>query len=120
MPEGHPAARLVASGAHPDLLHLRRPWDDKAKRFRSELTVDEVRRLTPFFGSTASGGGWRVAIVDPADDLNTNAANALLKMLEEPPARGLFLIVSHAPGRLLPTIRSRARRLPSRRSARRT
>ncbi|MQT11601.1 DNA polymerase III subunit delta' [Segnochrobactrum spirostomi] len=111
VPAGHPAGRLVASGAHPDLLHLRRPWDDKGKRFRSELTVDEVRRLTPFFGSTASGGGWRVAIVDPADDLNTNAANALLKMLEEPPARGLFLIVSHAPGRLLPTIRSRARRL---------
>ncbi|WP_334175563.1 DNA polymerase III subunit delta' [Pseudoxanthobacter sp.] len=104
------AARLVAGGAHPDLLHLQRPWDDKARRFRTEITVDEVRRLVPFFGSTAGAGGYRVALVDAADDLNTNAANALLKMLEEPPSKGLFLLVSHAPGRLLATIRSRARR----------
>lgn len=106
-----PVARRIASGAHPDLLHLMRPWDDKAKRFRQDLTVDAVRRIVPFFGSTAGAGGARVAIVDPADDMNPNAANALLKLLEEPPAGGLFLLLAHAPGRLLPTIRSRCRRL---------
>lgn len=104
-------ARRIAAGAHPDLLHLTRPWDDKAKRFRQDLTVDAVRRIVPFFGSTAGAGGARVAIVDPADDMNPNAANALLKLLEEPPTGGLFLLVAHAPGRLLPTIRSRCRRL---------
>ncbi len=106
-----PAARLMGAGAHPDLLHLRRPWDDKAKRFKTEITVDEVRRLVPFFGSTAGTGGYRIVVIDAADDLNANAANAVLKMLEEPPRKGLFLLVSHAPGRLLPTIRSRTRRL---------
>ncbi|MGH2340240.1 DNA polymerase III subunit delta' [Segnochrobactraceae bacterium EtOH-i3] len=106
-----PAARQVIAGAHPDLLHLTRPWDDKAKRFKQDLTVDAVRRIVPFFGSTAGEGGARVAIVDPADDMNPNAANALLKLLEEPPTGGLFLILAHAPGRLLPTIRSRCRRL---------
>ena len=107
----HPAARRIAAGSHADLLHLRRPWDDKAKRFKTELPVDEIRRTVGFFGSTAGEGGWRIAIVDPADDMNGNAANALLKILEEPPPRSLFLIVSHQPGRLLPTIRSRCRTL---------
>lgn len=107
----HPVARRVSVGAHMDLLHLRRPWDDKNKRFKTDLPVDEIRRTVGFFGSTAGEGGWRVAIVDAADDLNTNAANALLKILEEPPPRSLFLVVAHAPGRLLPTIRSRCRRL---------
>ncbi|MEJ1159182.1 DNA polymerase III subunit delta' [Prosthecomicrobium sp. N25] len=106
-----PVARRVASGAHADLLALRRPWDEKNKRFKTELPVDEVRRTVGFFGSTAAEGGWRIAIVDPADDMNAAAANALLKILEEPPARSLFLVVSHQPGRLLPTIRSRCRRL---------
>lgn len=109
---GHPAARRIAAGAHADLLHMRRPWDDKAKRFKTELPVDEIRRTVGFFGSTAGEGGWRIAIVDPADDMNGNAANALLKILEEPPARALFLIIAHQPGRLLPTIRSRCRTLP--------
>jgi DNA polymerase-3 subunit delta' len=107
----HPVTRRIATGTHHDLLHLRRPWDEKAKRFKTELPVDEVRRTVGFFGSTAGEGGWRIAIVDAADDLNTNAANALLKVLEEPPPRSLFLVVAHAPGRLLPTIRSRCRRL---------
>lgn len=109
-PESH-AARMVAAGSHADLLHLRRPWDMKAKRFKRDLPVDEVRRTTSFFGSTAAGGNWRVCIVDAADDMNASAANALLKILEEPPERSLFILLSHNPGRLLPTIRSRCRRL---------
>ncbi|MCE1238052.1 MAG: DNA polymerase III subunit delta' [Hyphomicrobiales bacterium] len=111
VPADHPTFRRVACGAHADLLHLRRPWDEKAKRFKTELPVEEVRRTVSFFGSTAGEGGWRIAIVDSADEMNANSANALLKILEEPPPRSLFLVVSHAPGRLLPTIRSRCRRL---------
>jgi DNA polymerase-3 subunit delta' len=104
-------ARRIATGAHVDLLHLKRPWDDKAKRFKTEIPVDEIRRTVGFFGSTAGEGGWRIAIVDPADELNASAANALLKILEEPPARALFLVIANHPGRLLPTIRSRCRML---------
>lgn len=111
VPETHPALRRAVSGAHADLVHLRRPWDDKAKRFKSALTVDEVRRVTEFFGSTPGEGGWRVAIVDTADDMNANAANALLKVLEEPPRQAIFFVLAHQPGRLLPTIRSRCRKL---------
>lgn len=107
----HPVARQVAAGAHPNILHLRRPWDDKGKRFKQALPVEEVRRTVSFFGTTASGAGWRICIVDAADDMNASSANALLKILEEPPANSLFLVLSHAPGRLLPTIRSRCRRL---------
>lgn len=107
----HPAFRKVAARAHPNLLTLQRSYNDERKRFYTELTVDQVRRTVSFFGSTSGEAGWRIAIVDPADDLNANAANALLKNLEEPPARALFLIVCHTPGRLLPTIRSRCRRL---------
>lgn len=107
----HPAFRKVAARAHPNLLVLQRAYNDDRKRFYTELTVDEIRRSVSFFGSTAGEPGWRVAVVDPADDMNLNAANALLKTLEEPPARSLFLIVCHALGRLLPTIRSRCRRL---------
>jgi len=111
IPEDHPVFRKVAGRGHPNLITLERPWDDKGKRFRTELIVDEVRRLIPFFGSTAAEAAWRVVVVDSADDMNPSAANALLKLLEEPPPRSLFLIVSHAPGRLLPTIRSRCRSL---------
>jgi DNA polymerase-3 subunit delta' len=75
------------------------------------IRVDDVRRAVPFFGSTAGEGGWRIAIVDAVDDLQREGANALLKVLEEPPPRTLLLLVSHAPGRELPTIRSRCRRL---------
>ena len=108
-PEG-PAARRVAGRAHPDLLVLEREPDDKGK-MRTVITVDQVRRTVGFFGSTAGEGGWRICVVDPADELNPQGMNALLKVLEEPPPRSLFLVVSHAPGRLLPTIRSRCRRL---------
>ena len=109
--ETHPAFRKVAARAHPNLWVLERPWDEQAKRFRTELTVPEIRRTVGFFGATSGEPGWRIAVVDPADDLNQSSANALLKLLEEPPARSLFLIVSHAPGRALATIRSRCRRL---------
>jgi DNA polymerase-3 subunit delta' len=107
----HPAFRKVAVRAHPNLLALERPWDEKNGRYKTELTVDEIRRTISFFGSTGGEPGWRIGIVDPADEMNASAANALLKVLEEPPTRALFFIVSHAPGRLLPTIRSRCRRL---------
>jgi DNA polymerase-3 subunit delta' len=105
------AARQVAALSHPSLLVVRRAWDQKAKRFPATIPVDEVRRLKAFLGRTADDGAWRVVIVDSADDLNVNAANALLKSLEEPPTRTVFLLVSSAPGRLLVTIRSRVRTL---------
>ncbi len=111
VPEASPAFRKVAGRAHPNLLTMERPWDDKNKRYKTDLAVDEIRRTVGFFGSTSGEGGWRIAVVDPADDMNPSAANALLKILEEPPSRSLFFIVSHTPGRLLPTIRSRCRRL---------
>ncbi|MET0598710.1 MAG: DNA polymerase III subunit delta' [Mesorhizobium sp.] len=99
--------RQVASGAHPAVLHLTRPVNDKGKGFKSVITVDEIRRVSRLLAMTAHDGGHRIVIVDPADDMNANAANALLKNLEEPPRRTLFVLVSHSPGRLLPTIRSR-------------
>ncbi len=105
-------AGQVATGAHPNILHLRRPWDEGSKKIKTLLTVDEVRRSVSFFGTSAGGLGYRIAIVDAADDMNQNAANALLKLLEEPPARAMFFVLTHAPGGLLPTIRSRCRRLP--------
>lgn len=103
--------RRIAVNAHSDLLALERTIGDTG-RLRTVITVDQVRRLATFFGSTAGEGGWRVCIVDSADELKyPEGSNALLKMLEEPPPQSLFLLVSHAPGRLLPTIRSRCRRL---------
>jgi len=107
----HRTVRRIAVNAHPDLLALERTPGDNGK-MRTVITVEQVRRLVTFFGSTAGEGGWRVCIVDSADELKyPEGSNALLKMLEEPPPRSLFLLVSHAPGRLLPTIRSRCRRL---------
>jgi DNA polymerase III subunit delta' len=106
-----PIFRQVAGGTHPDLLTIERGYDEKRDRFRSEIIVNDVRELGSFLHLKAAAGGWRVVVVDCADDLNPNAANALLKLLEEPPAKALLLLVSHAPGRLLPTIRSRCRRL---------
>jgi DNA polymerase-3 subunit delta' len=103
------AARQVRALSHPGLLVLRRPYDVKAKRFATSIPVDEVRRLKSFLSRTADAESWRVVIVDTADDLNTNAANAILKALEEPPPRVIFLLISSQPGRLLPTIRSRCR-----------
>jgi DNA polymerase-3 subunit delta' len=104
-------SRQIEAGTHPGLLVLRRQVNEKTGRLKSVLEVDEIRKLGGFFGMTSGARGWRVAIVDSADEMNDNAANALLKILEEPPSRGLLMLVSHAPGRLLPTIRSRCRRL---------
>ncbi len=106
-----PAVRQVLAQAHPDLLVLRRPVDEKTKKAKTVIPVDVVRKTVGFFGKSAGAGGWRICLVDSADEMNQNAANALLKILEEPPARSLFLLVSHQPGRLLPTIRSRCRHL---------
>jgi DNA polymerase-3 subunit delta' len=110
VPPDSPVARRVGGRAHPDLLVLEREPDDKGK-MRTMIIVEQVRRSVGFFGSTAGEGGWRVCVVDSADELNPAGSNALLKVLEEPPPRSLFLVVSHSPGRLLPTIRSRCRRL---------
>jgi DNA polymerase III subunit delta' len=110
VPPQDPVSRHVEAQAHPGLLVVKRPWDDKGK-LKSVVTVNEVRRLGEFFALKSDSGGWRIALIDSADDMNTNAANALLKNLEEPPARSLLILISHAPGLLLPTIRSRVRRL---------
>jgi DNA polymerase III subunit delta' len=111
VPEKSPAFRKVANRAHPNLLVLERPYDEQGKRFRTVVAVEEIRKTVSFFGSTGGEDNWRIAVVDPADDLNASSANALLKVLEEPPKRSLFLLVGHAPGRALATIRSRCRRL---------
>jgi len=105
----HPVSRQVAARSHPDLLVLEREGPDGKPR--KVIPVDDARRMAEFFSKSPASAPHRVAIVDAADDLNVNAANAILKTLEEPPPRGVLLMVSHSPGRLLPTIRSRCRRL---------
>jgi len=104
-------SRQISALSHPGLLVIRRQWDPKRKKQQSLISVDEVRRLRGFLGLSATDEGWRVVIVDRADEMNANAANALLKSLEEPPARCLFLLVTSEPGRLPVTIHSRCRRL---------
>ena len=107
-----PVFRRVASGAHADLNTLQRTVNPDNGKLRTSIAVSDVRHAGDFMRLTASEGGWRVVVVDCADEMNVNAANALLKILEEPPDRALLLLVSHAPGRLLPTIRSRCCQLP--------
>jgi DNA polymerase III subunit delta' len=112
VPEGHPTRALVDAGSHPDLRVLKRLPKDAEKSDQDiarSVTIAQVRSLQPMFATTPSMGARRVVIIDAADDLERNGANALLKNLEEPPAGTIFLLVSHAPGRLLPTIRSRCR-----------
>ena len=112
--QDHPVARQVANASHGGLLTLERTANEKGT-MRTVITVDESRETIGFFGSTAASvGGWRVCVVDTVDELNANASNALLKILEEPPARSLFLLISHAPARVLATIQSRCRKLPLR------
>lgn len=107
----HPVFRRVASGGHPDLLVVERGVDARRKKLRSEIVVEDTRRIAGFLHLTPAEGQWRVVIVDKADLMNRNAANALLKILEEPPKRAILLLLSDNPGRLLPTIRSRCRLL---------
>ncbi|MCV2875253.1 DNA polymerase III subunit delta' [Rhodobacteraceae bacterium XHP0102] len=109
-PEG-PVARRLRALSEPRVMVLRRGWNEKSKKLSAEITVDEVRRLNQFFGLSAVDGGRRVVIVDAVDEMNRNAANALLKLLEEPPADAVLLLVAHQPAKLLPTIRSRCRSL---------
>ena len=105
-----PVSRQVASRSHPDLMVLERQTDDAGKT-KKNIVVDDARRLPEFFAKAPASAPYRVAIIDAADDMNINAANALLKTLEEPPARGVLFLISHAPGGLIATIRSRCRRL---------
>lgn len=105
-----PVSRLVSARSHPDLLVVEKLVEGSKQK--KQISVEQVRALPEFFSMSPAQSPWRVAIVDAADDLNPNAANALLKVLEEPPPRGVLFLIAHAPGRLLPTIRSRCRRLP--------
>ncbi|WP_456389444.1 DNA polymerase III subunit delta' [Profundibacter sp.] len=111
VPDEHPVAHRLLALSEPRLFLLRRAWDEKAKKLKSVITVDEARKLRNFFALSAADGGRRVVIVDTADEMNPNAANALLKLLEEPPERTTMFLISHQPSRLLPTIRSRCREL---------
>jgi DNA polymerase III subunit delta' len=107
----HPVFRRVAAGSHADLLTVERAYDEKRKRTRTQIAVDDVRRIGAFMSLTSAEGGWRIVVVDGAEELNQASANALLKILEEPPRQAMLLLVCAAPGRLLATIRSRCRRL---------
>ncbi|NDV01999.1 DNA polymerase III subunit delta' [Pseudoroseicyclus tamaricis] len=111
LPVSHPDARLIRSSAHPRLALVQRRPNDKGDRLSAEIRAADVRRLKDFFHLSATDGGRRVVIVDAADEMNVTAANAVLKELEEPPARTTLLLISHQPARLLPTIRSRCRLL---------
>src|SRR6476646_7262774 len=107
----HPVFRRVAAGAHADLHTVERAYDEKRRRMRTQIAVEDVRGISTFMSLTPAEGGWRVAIVDGAEEMNQSSANALLKILEEPPPRAILLLICSSPGRLLPTIRSRCRRL---------
>jgi len=111
VPDHHPIAKLVEAGSHPDLMRLERLPKDNAGDLARSITVDQVRGLQRLFSTTASLSPWRAVIIDSIDDLERPAANALLKNLEEPPANSIFFLISHAPERLLPTIRSRCRQM---------
>jgi DNA polymerase III subunit delta' len=107
----HPTFRRVSAGSHADLLTIERAYDPQRRRMRTQIAVEDVRKINAFMALTPAEGGWRVAIVDGAEDMNANSANALLKILEEPPKRAMLLLTCAAPGRLPSTIRSRCRRL---------
>lgn len=106
---GHPVARQIAALSHPDIVLLRREWNPETSKLSSQIAVDDIRRAIHMFQQAAGQGGYRVALIDCAEDLNASSANALLKVVEEPPPRSLFLIVAHRPGRMLATLRSRCR-----------
>ena len=104
-----PVFRKVSSGGHPDMLTISRPFDESKGRYKSEIPVDDIRKVAPFLRSTSSNGGWRVVLIDDANHMNRNGQNAILKILEEPPKKTLLILVTHGAGGLLPTIRSRCR-----------
>jgi len=107
--EDHPAARKLAAMAYSDVFLLRREWNYQTKKHYTEIRVDDVRRMTSRFHQSSAESGWRVAIIDCAEDLNSNSANALLKLIEEPPPRSLFMFIAHRPAQMLATLRSRSR-----------
>lgn len=110
-PEDHPIRKLIEAGSHPDMRWLERLPKEKSEGLARNISVKQIRELGEFMGLTAALSPWRAVVIDSVDDLEREGANALLKMLEEPPPNTVFFLVSHAPGRLLPTIRSRCRRL---------
>ena len=111
MPDDHPMAKLIAAGSHPDMRWLERVENEKTGTLNRNIKIGQIRSIGEFMGLSPALSQWRVVVIDSVDELEGPAANALLKMLEEPPPNTLFFLVSHAPGRLLPTIRSRCRRL---------
>ncbi len=112
LPETAPVFRRVAAATHPDLFTVERRISEKTEKLQGEIVIKTIREANGFMRLTPAEGGWRVVIIDGAEDMNPSTANALLKMLEEPPGRAILLLTSAAPGRLLPTIRSRCRTLP--------
>jgi DNA polymerase-3 subunit delta' len=112
VPETSPVFRRVAAATHPDLFTVERRINAKTEKLQSEIVIATILEASAFMRLTPAEGGWRVVVIDGAEDMNTNAANALLKLLEEPPPRAILLLATSAPGRLLPTIRSRCRMLP--------
>jgi DNA polymerase-3 subunit delta' len=111
VPQAHPVSRQITAMAHPDLILLRREWNVDTKRHATQIQIEDVRRAIHMFQQAAGRGGYRICILDCAEDLNQNSANALLKLIEEPPSRSLFLIVAHRPGRMLATLRSRCQKI---------
>jgi DNA polymerase-3 subunit delta' len=109
--DDHPIVKLVEAGSHPDMRWLQRLENERTGNLARNISVDQVRELGEFLTLTSALSPWRVAVIDTVDELEPSGANALLKILEEPPPNTIFLLVTHAPGRLLPTIRSRCRRL---------
>lgn len=106
-----PISRQISVGSFADLMVITKGWNEKTKKWRTEISVDQVRKISKLFANRAAQNGWRICIIDCADDLNHNAANALLKTLEEPPEKGLLILICHQPEKLLATIRSRCRSL---------
>jgi len=106
-----PVARRINASGHADLMTIEREYDEKKGKFKGVIGVDRVRGVGSFLSKTSAEGGWRVVVIDAADEMNRNSANAVLKVLEEPPKQAILLLVAHNPGRLLPTIRSRCRTL---------
>ena len=108
-PRDHPSVRRLSAMSHGDAALLRRQWNEKSKRHFTEIRIDDVRDALDLFRHASGEGGWRICLVDCAEDLNRSSANALLKIVEEPPPRSLFLLIAHRPGQVLATLRSRSR-----------